>query len=59
MKGTVMFTMAMKRAISRLSERAENERYRRYANAKAKIPMNLSPAEYEAEVRKLARKYKI
>lgn len=59
MKGTVMFTMAMKQAISRLSERAENERYRRYANAKAKIPMNLSPAEYEAEVRRLARKYKI
>lgn len=51
--------MAMRRAISRLSERAENERYRRYANAKAKIPMNLSPAEYEAEVRRLARKYKV
>lgn len=54
-----MCTMAMRRVISRLSERAENERYRRYANAKAKIPMNLSPAEYETEVRKLARKYKI
>lgn len=59
LKETEMCTMAMRRVISRLSERAENERYRRYANAKAKIPMNLSPAEYEAEVRKLARKYKI
>ena len=59
MKWTVMFTMAMKQAISRLRERAENERYRRYAEAKGKIPMNLSPTEYEAEVRKLARRYKI
>lgn len=58
MKGTVMFTMAMKQAISR-RERAENERYRRYAEAKRKIPMNLPPAEYETEVRKLARRYKI
>lgn len=39
--------------------RAQTEKYRRYAEAKRRIPLNLSPAEYEAEVRKLARKYKI
>ena len=59
LKGTVMFITATKQVISRFRERAENERYRRYAEAKRKIPMNLSPAEYEAEVRKLARRYKI
>ena len=59
MKGTVMFITATKQAISRLRERAENERYRRYAEAKRKIPMGLPPTEYEAEVRKLARRYKI
>ena len=38
---------------------ADRERYRRYHNAKAKIPMNLPPAEYEAEIKRLARKYKV
>ena len=35
------------------------ERYRRYAEAKSRIPMNLPAREYEAEVKRLARKYKI
>ena len=39
--------------------RAQTEKYRRYAEAKRRIPLNLSPAEYEAEVRKLAKKFKI
>lgn len=39
--------------------RAQAEKYRRYAEAKRKIPLNLSPAEYEAEVKRLARRYKI
>lgn len=39
--------------------RAQAEKYRRYAEAKRRIPLNLSPAEYEAEVRKLAKKFKI
>ena len=39
--------------------RADAERYRRYAAAKARIPMNISALEYEAAVRRLARKYKI
>ena len=38
---------------------AESERYRRYHEAKAKIPLDLPPDEYEAEVKRLARKYKI
>lgn len=35
------------------------ERYRRYHEAKSRIPMDLTPAEYEAEVKRLARKYHI
>lgn len=38
---------------------AQMARYRRYAEAKAKLPMDLPPAKYEAEVRRLAKKYKI
>ena len=38
---------------------AEKERYRRFAEAKRRIPMNLPPREYAAEVNRLARKYKI
>lgn len=50
-----MCSTVMKRAIFK----ADCERYRRYAEAKRKIPLNLTPAEYEAAVRKLAKKYKI
>lgn len=39
--------------------RAQMERYRRYAEAKWKIPMDLPPKQYEAEVKRLARRYKI
>lgn len=42
-----------------LSARADAERYRRYHNAKARIPIDLPPAEFEERVKKLARKYKI
>lgn len=38
---------------------ADANRYRRYHEAKSKIPMDLPPAEYEAEVKRLARRYKI
>lgn len=38
---------------------AERERYRRFAEAKRRIPMNLPPREYEEEVKRLARRYKI
>ena len=38
---------------------AEKERYRRFAEAKRRIPMNLPPKEYEAAIKKLAKKYRI
>ncbi len=52
---TAMCTTVMKRA----AFKAECERYRRYAEAKQRIPKNLPPAEYEAAVKKLAKKYRI
>ena len=54
-----MCTTAMKRIRTKLAVAAESDRYRKYAEAKARIPMNLPPAEYEAEVKRLIRKYKI
>lgn len=42
-----------------LMARAQMERYRRYAEAKRKIPADLPPKEYEARVKRLARRYKI
>jgi hypothetical protein len=38
---------------------AESERYRRYAEAKSRIPMDLSPEEYEEEIKRLAKRYRI
>lgn len=46
-------------ALRRLAFKADCERYRRYAEAKQRIPKNLPPEEYEQRVKKLARKYKI
>lgn len=40
-------------------KRTVSDRYRRYAIAKSKIPMNLTPTEYEAEIKRLARKFRI
>lgn len=42
-----------------MRQRMSNDRYRRYAEAKARIPHNLPPAEYERRVRNLAKKFKI
>ena len=42
-----------------IARKSSDERYRRYAEAKASIPKNLPPKEYEAEVKRLARKFKI
>ena len=50
-----MCTSVVRRAIFK----ADCERYRRYAEEKQRIPKDLSPAEYEERVKKLARKYKI
>ena len=54
-----MCISAMKRAVSKRVVSAETERYRRYAEAKARIPMNLPPREYEEEVKRLARRYRV
>lgn len=45
--------------MKRLIFKCDCERYRRYAEAKRNIPKNLTPAEYEAAVQKLAKKYRI
>lgn len=47
------------RFFSARAKEAEADRYRRYHEAKRKIPMDLPPAEYEAEVKRLAKKFKI
>ena len=36
-----------------------SDRYRKYAEAKSRIPKNLSAEEYERRVKALAKKYKI
>lgn len=54
-----MCTTALKRAVSKRVVVSETERYRRYAEAKARIPMNLPPREYEEEVKRLARRYRV
>lgn len=43
----------------RIAAKADAERYRRYAVAKSKIPLNLPPAQYEEEVKRLAKKFKV
>lgn len=42
-----------------IQQRISNDRYRKYADAKKKIPKDLSPAQYEAEIKRLAKKFKI
>ena len=51
--------MKVATSITAMRRKTSDERYRRYAEAKRKIPMNLPPTEYEAEIKRLARKYKI
>ena len=55
----LMCIRAMKRIRTKAAVAADCDRYRRYAEAKARIPMNLPPREYEEEVKRLARIYKI
>ena len=50
---------ALKRWAYNASARADAERYRRYHEAKARIPMDLPAEEYTERVKALARKYKI
>lgn len=41
------------------SKESESDRYRRFEIAKRHIPQNMLPKEYEEEIKRLARKYKI
>ena len=50
-----MCTTVVKRAIFK----ADCERYRRYAEAKQRLPKNLTPQEYEEAVAKLMKKFRI
>lgn len=43
----------------RSKEKRDTDVYKRYAADKAKIPIGLSAKEYEAEVQRLLKKYKI
>lgn len=56
---TEMWTKSRNRLRFNLCVAGEAERYRRYHEEKSKIPMDLPPKEYEAEVKRLAKKYKI
>ena len=53
----------MRRMCKTISENAQrlldNRKYRFYAEAKAHIPKDLPPREYEEEVKKLAKKFRI
>lgn len=50
---------AMRRTVSKAVVAAESERYRRYAEVKSRIPKDLSAEEYEEEVKRLAKRYRI
>lgn len=55
-----MFITAAKPSRFRaVAVQAQVLRYHRYHEAKSRIPLNLPPKEYEAEIRKLAKKYKV
>ena len=49
----------MEMCIMAIRQQISNDRYRRYAEAKKKLPKDLSPAQYEAEIKKLAKKFRI
>lgn len=57
--GTAKPISATRRTVSKAVVAAESERYRRYAEAKSRIPMDLSAEEYEEEVKRLAKRYRI
>lgn len=54
-----MCLQAMRRIRTKAAVAADRDRYRRYAEAKSRIPMGLPPREYEEEVKRLARIYRI
>lgn len=53
------FMATSRNTFERLAAKADAERYRRYSVAKSKIPLNLPPAQYEAEIKRLAKKFRV
>lgn len=51
--------MRFRRFFNARAKEAEADRYRRYHEAKSKIPLDLPPEEYEAAAKRLAKKFKI
>ena len=47
----------MGRAIMATKRKISDDRYRRYAEAKARIPKWLPPEQYESQIKALAKKY--
>ena len=45
--------------VSGRTQKADIDRYRKYHEAKARIPLDLPPKEFEERVKELARKYRI
>lgn len=54
-----MCISATKQIRSKAAHKRDTDVYKRYAADKAKIPVGLSAQEYEAEVQRLLKKYKI
>lgn len=52
-------TKALRSKRKVLRYKRDCEKYRRYAEAKAKIPKDLSPREYEEQIRLLCKRFKI
>jgi hypothetical protein len=57
--GRMILTMCFSGIKRKASKEAESDRYRRFEIAKRHIPQNMLPREYEEEIKRLARKYKI
>jgi len=57
--GRTKTQMCFMATLRKTSKEPVPDRYRRYEIAKQHIPRNMSAREYEAEVKRLARKFKI
>ena len=57
MRRTVNTMTKMGRAIMATKRKISDDRYRRYAEAKARIPKWLPPEQYESQIKALAKKY--
>lgn len=51
--------MTVRRTIEKAKRQADVNKYRKYHEEKAQIPMGLPPKEFEERVKALAKKYHI